>query len=79
MNTFSICLGPVTEKGTETGGTICLRSAVDPELVEIVVPKHKPGAKGGTQTEESLGFVPTATLARVLGAVLQLSGGGCSR
>lgn len=77
MNSFSISLEPVDAKDVPRGVQVSFRSASD-DGVEVVIVRHRPGPKGGKFEEESLGFVPTQNLARVLGAVMALTG-GCGR
>ena len=73
MNSFAINLAPFDERELPTGVTLSVRSASE-GAVELVVVRHKPGPKGGTTTEDSLGRVHDADLLRVLQAIHALGG-----
>jgi hypothetical protein len=75
VNTFDLSLEPFNEREAPTGCRLSLRSAT--HGVEIVVRVHRPGPKGGTFAEQSLGCVHMADVVRVMAAVNALMGGQC--
>jgi len=76
MNSFSIKLGTLSQSGAATY-QLEIRSCVSEhgDMVELVLVRHKPGPKGGTQTEESLGMLHVANLELSLRGVIVLTGG----
>lgn len=78
MNSFSIKLGTLSQSGAATPHQLEIRSCVcehGDNMVELVLVRHKPGPKGGTQTEESLGMLHVANLELSLRGVIVLTGG----
>ena len=77
MNSFSIKLGTLSQSGAATSHQLEIRSCVSEhgDMVELVLMRHKPGPKGGTQTEESLGMLHVANLELSLRGVIVLTGG----
>lgn len=73
-NTFDISLAPFSETEHPTGARLSFRGARDGET-EIFAKVHRPGPKGGTWSEQSLGRVHTHDLERVLAVVSALTGG----
>jgi hypothetical protein len=74
MNTFAITFAPFDAKEIPMGTALSYRSAENGH-VEIWIRRHKPGPKGGTFVEESLGRVHIDDVRRNLGAVCALMGG----
>lgn len=67
----------LSESGASSGCVLELRSCASEagDMVEVVLTRHKPGPKGGTKAEESLGMLHVANLELSLRGVLVLTGG----